>query len=108
MVPASRRVRSVPYRPLLPVFACAVLLAPLVVLPSAGQQASGPLYNVIPENQARVSRDHQGQPGVFVTLQFTIKRGADSQLATDVLKQEIVVMEDRRPVTELDIQQPGA
>jgi VWFA-related protein len=88
-----------------------LLLASLGVLPATSahaQQAPSPLYTVTPEKQAGVSRDQQGQAGVFVTVQFTIKRTTDGQLATDVARDEIVVMEDGRQITELDIQQPGA
>jgi VWFA-related protein len=90
---------------------CAILIVLLLATPQAAlvaQQPSAPLYTVTPEKQARVLRDQQEQPGVFVTVQFTIRRAVDEQLATDVAKDEIVVTEDGRRITELDLQEPGA
>lgn len=75
---------------------------------SVHAQPAAVLYQIDKQGQARTTRDHRGQPGLFVTVQFTIKRAADGQLATDVAKDEIVVEEDKRRVTDLDIQQPGA
>src|SRR5947209_6092484 len=49
---------------------------------------------------------HDGKPALLVKVQFKIERLADGQVATDVQKDEIIVEEDRRRVTELDIFQP--
>lgn len=54
------------------------------------------------------SRDKDGKPALFVTLQFKILRAADGRLADDINKEEIVVEEDGRRVTDLDLHQPGA
>jgi VWFA-related protein len=83
------------------------LMAVLLPFHATAQQPKT-LYDISKEGQARTSKDHQGKSGLYVTVQFTIKRAVDGQLATDVAKNEIVVEEDRRRVTDLDIYQPGA
>jgi VWFA-related protein len=86
----------------------AAILLTVFAPPVFAQPAATVLYQVDKEGQARTTRDHRGQPGLYVTVQFTIKRAADGQLATDVAKDEIVVEEDGRRVTDLELQLPGA
>jgi VWFA-related protein len=46
--------------------------------------------------------------GLYVTVQFKVRRASDNSVATDVAKEEIVVEEDRQKVAILEINQPRA
>lgn len=82
-----------------------ILLLLLVAVPALAQAPSSS-YQI--EKEGRVhstTRTHDGKSTLFVTVQFKITRpGGD--LAADVAKDEIVIEEDGRRVTELEIQQP--
>jgi VWFA-related protein len=84
-----------------------VAVSALFALPALAQSPKAQ-YEINKEGQTRIARDHLGKPGLYVTVQFKINRAADGRLATDVAKDEIVVEEDRRRITDLEIHQPGA
>ncbi len=97
----------------------AVIVVILLVsaLPALAQKPD-PLYRIEKEqiqkgtaSEDRVSvirrLDRNGRPTLYVTLQFKITR-ADGQQVHDVLPGEIVVLEDNRRVTELEIHSPTA
>jgi VWFA-related protein len=83
----------------------------LSVIPGAAQNPA-PLAYTIEIDQNKVFwafREPPGKPrGLYVTVQFTVKRVSDGSVATDVAKEEIVVEEDRRRVADLEIHQPRA
>ncbi len=79
----------------------AVLL--LTALPAAAQQTEPPLYKIEKEGRVRLS-NREGR--LHVTAQFRISRPGDAQAAADVAKEEIVVQEDGRRVTGLEIYRP--
>lgn len=88
-----------------------VLLAlTLLALPiEVEAQPTANLYRVeLDQQRAHVAtRDRQGKPALYITVQFKITQ-SNGQLATDVAKDEIVVEEDGRRITELEIFQPRA
>jgi VWFA-related protein len=54
------------------------------------------------------SRNSAGKPGLYVTVQFKIVNLVDGRLANNIDKEEIVVEEDHRRVTDVEIYQPRA
>src|SRR5262245_57240317 len=68
--------------------------------------ANAASYKVEKAGRTLVST-RDGQAGLFVTVQFRILRG-DGQLADNVSKEHIVVEEDGRRVTELEIHRPDS
>ena len=86
-------------------------LASLLVAlpPAAAQNAGGPEYHIDLDPDLVVSHpDADGKKGTYVTLHFKVRRGKDGPVADDVNKDEIVVEEDGKRVTDLEILQPKA
>jgi VWFA-related protein len=85
------------------------LILTLNLLPTVAAEPVQNLYHVeLDQQRAHVStRDRQGRPSLYLTVQFKITQ-ANGQLATDVAKDEIIVEEDGRRITELEIHQPKA
>lgn len=81
----------------------------LTAVPATAQGPGSALYRIeLDQRRPLVSaRDRQGKPALFITVQFQIVQTADGRLATDVARDEIVVEEDQRRVTELEIHQPA-
>src|SRR5262245_56793929 len=83
-----------------------ILLATLFVLATGSVlgQTGSPLYKIEKEGHVhQFTRDGK----LYLKVQFKIL-GSDSQMALDVLKDEILIEEDGKPVTTLEIQQPTA
>jgi len=87
-------------------FGLACLSSVLAVLPAAAQ---GPFqYKIITEPSVLTApHNSAGKTGLYVTVQFKIVNLADGALA-NVVKDEIVVEEDHRRVSDLEIYQPRA
>jgi VWFA-related protein len=83
-------------------FICPLLLG-AAISPAFAQSR----YEIVKEGQVHVLPVSVDRPGVHVALQFSI-RTADGQLVADISKEEIVIEEDGRRVTELEMQRPGA
>src|SRR5437870_3059148 len=86
-----------------------ILLTTGCLLLATGNSLSAPVQYKVEidnDNAHAAVRERNGQNALFVTVQFRIKRLSDGQNATDVGKDEIVVEEDGRRVTGLDIYQP--
>lgn len=91
----------------------AVLILFLSALPVTAQSPGPVLYQIVKEGgkDGKVlvtTRDRNGQPTLYVTVQFRIESAKDGQVATNVGKDEILVEEDKRRVTDLEIYQPRA
>lgn len=85
----------------------ALLLALLAADPAQAQ--SPHTYKILTEGRVHTSpHDSKGKSGLFVTVQFKIVNLTDGQLAGAIGKEEIVVEEDHRRVTDLEIYQPRA
>ncbi len=85
------------------------VLALLLTAPPAPAQASDNLYKITKEGRAQqATRDRNGTPTLYITVQFKIERAADGQPALDIPKEEIIVEEDRRRVADLEIYRPRA
>ncbi len=87
----------------------------LAVLPAASPgghpDSAGPEYRVKidPRTVVGFVRDEKGKKGLYVTLSCQVVRGGDKDqevVATDIARQEIEVLEDRKLVDELEIVQP--
>ena len=87
---------------------CGVLVAlPLTAAPPPSADALQ--YHIDLDPDLVVSHpDKDGKTGTYVTLHFKVRHGKDGPLADDVSKDEIVVEEDGRRVTDLEIFQPKA
>src|SRR5262249_49132220 len=84
----------------------ALLLAPPVtaqVAPPAAYRVELDRNNVVP-----FMRERDGRRALTVTVAFKVRRVRDNEIATDVAKEEIVVEEDGRRVTDLEIFAPRA
>jgi VWFA-related protein len=78
----------------------------LAALPALGQTPASP-YRIETEGRAfQTTRVRDGKSVLYVTVQFKISR--DGKMAFDVGRNEINVLEDGRPVTDLEIQMPTA
>ncbi len=93
----------------------AAILGGLAVLllasvpPAPAQNADPPAYHIDIDPDLVVSHpDQDGKKGTYVTLHFKVRRGKGGPVAEDVNKDEIVVLEDGKPVTDLEILQPRA
>lgn len=86
-----------------------LLTALLVFTPAPAQQAE-PLYRVeIDRNKVLpFVREVNGQRALHVTVGFKIRRARDNDIATDLVREEIVVEEDGRRVGNLEIFAPRA
>jgi VWFA-related protein len=92
--------------------ALAVLL--LAAVPGAAQHSGAYAYKVEidrdPEtkkpNVLHSFREVDGKQGLYVRVQFKVLRTSDGAVATDVTKDEIEVLEDRRRVQVVEISQP--
>src|SRR3712207_3639664 len=91
----------------------------LAVTPGAAQTDRPMAYRVQIDEDAggaqkvfAVRRERDGKHGLWVTVQFTLRRvqpdGTAGAVAVDVPRDEIVVHEDGRPVAELEVLQPRA
>jgi VWFA-related protein len=80
-------------------------------------QNQGPLYNIHKEQVVKQDRsedriyaarrpDRNGKPTLYISVQFKIAY-ADGQPANDVLPEEIVVKENGRRVTEVEVHSPA-
>jgi len=93
-------------------FSCAAVLGGLTVLllpvpPVDVRGAAPPEYHIDLDSDPVVShQDKDGNKGTYVTLHFKVRLGKDGPTVEDVTKDEIVVEEDGRPVTELEIMPP--
>jgi VWFA-related protein len=96
--------------PLLAAASLGALTAALLTAPSPAPAAGGaaPEYRIDLDPNIVLSHEKDAKKGLFVSAQFKVKRTADNSTAVDVNKDEIVVMEDGRPVEELEIFQPKA
>jgi VWFA-related protein len=85
----------------------AALFILLTALPAAAQ---GPFqYKIVTEpNVLTAAQNSAGKAGLYITVQFKIVSLAEGTLANNVDKDEIVVEEDHRRVTDLEIYQPRA
>ena len=93
-----------------PLRTCVVVL--LVALGLAGlpsrAQTSQARYKIEKEGLAyTTTRERDGKSAIYVTVQFKITH-PDGQLAYDVPKDDILIEEDGRRVTDVEIQQPTA
>ena len=87
----------------------AVGLSLLAALPGAAQTDDGSAdyrIDIDQKNVLSAIRERDGQRGLFVSLQFQIKRLRDDGLVTDVPREEIVVEEDGQRVAGLEVLQP--
>src|SRR5205823_502187 len=68
-------------------------LALLAATPGAAQHAAGVDYSVDIDQKSVFStiRERDGQPALWVSLQFQLKRARDGGVVTDVPKEEILV-----------------
>ncbi len=83
-------------------------LAAVLLLLSPPLRADTSAYRIEKAGRTLVStREQNGQPALYVTVQFRILR-ADGQVADDVAKEHLVVEEDGRRVTELQIHRPDS
>jgi VWFA-related protein len=82
----------------------------LAVTPGAAQDSGGPMYHIVrDDNVLRSFREKDGKRALYVTVQFTVRRGGkDGPVADDVSKDEIVVKEDGQKVADLEIHAPKA
>lgn len=86
---------------------CALCLAAALAAAAPGETPHR--YTIErPQSVATSTRPVNGRNAVFVTLQFRIRDAADKSIATDVSKDEIVVEEDGRQVSSVEIQAPAA
>ena len=82
-----------------------VLAAAVVLLPARGD--AGP-YTIEKAGHTLVStRTRDGQPALYVTVQFRVLRG-DGRPADDVGKEHIVVEEDGRRVNDVEVHRPDS
>jgi VWFA-related protein len=102
-------------------FSCVVLSAYCLVpsLPLAtAQENSESLYKIEKDRVEKAGRledriyavrrpNARGEPTLYITVQFKISR-ADGEPAYDVAPEEIVVKEDGRPVSNVEIHSPRA
>jgi VWFA-related protein len=77
----------------------------LAGVPVAAENDSAREYDIDLDPTVTKSDSHQGKKGLWVTLNFRVRRASDGALATDVSKDEIVIREDGEPVTDLEIVQ---
>jgi VWFA-related protein len=71
--------------------------------------AAGPIrYKIEIDSVFPASREVRGVPALYVTVQFRVLRADTATVATDVSKEDIVVLEDGKPVSDLEIFQPRA
>lgn len=86
-----------------------ILAAASALWPAWAQEQPALPYQVEFEQEGRVAlanHDGTGRPGLYVTLQFRVRRSADGHLVRDVAGEEIVVEEDGRPVTGAEVRRP--
>ncbi|MBY0521996.1 MAG: VWA domain-containing protein [Gemmataceae bacterium] len=86
----------------------ALLSLLLTTFPAVAQTSAPALYKIVKEEDRvqRSDRDRNGRLGLFITVQFKIVQIADDKAVTNVGKDEIIVEEDHRRVTDLEIFQP--
>jgi VWFA-related protein len=89
-----------------------VLLAALGLAAVSAVRAEGTrsdvAYKVAINNVVASTRTVDGVPGLYVTVQFTLRRADDGSIVTDVDKGDILVEEDGQPVSGLQLFQPRA
>jgi VWFA-related protein len=77
--------------------------------PIRGQDTSSavqPLYRIDDLRVHSAIRDRAGKPERYVTVEFTVKRASDGEPVADIGKDELKVLEDGLPVSDLEIYQP--
>src|SRR6266487_1817828 len=92
------------------------LAVPLIVLaitplePVHGQDKASspdqPPYRIDDLRVHSAIRDRAGKAERYVTVEFTVKRTSDGEPVSDIGKDELKVLEDGLPVSDLEIYQP--
>jgi len=88
-----------------------LLAAVLAFVPGRAARDGAPTdleYKIDEVKVFPVFRERDGRRALFVTVQFKIQRPRDNAVVTDVPADQIVVEEDGKPVTDLEIFQPRA
>lgn len=90
--------------------ALTLLVLLLTTALAAGDDAAPLPYQIEFDQRGpvRVTERHDGKPGMYVTVQFRIKRASDGKLVRDVGKDDILVQEDGRRVEPVDFHGPEA
>ena len=85
------------------------LTALLLAVPSpAADDAGSAEYRVEVDPNIVTSHERNGKPGTFVTAHFKLTRTADGKAALDVVRDDLVVLEDGKEVADAEILLPRA
>src|SRR5260221_10989520 len=86
-----------------------LFLAVMPLDPIHGQDNASsvaPLYRIDDPRVHSAIRDRAGKSERYVTVEFTVKRTSDGEPVADIGKDELKVLEDGLPVSDLEIYQP--
>ncbi len=85
------------------------LTALLLAAPTPAADAAGAAeYRVEVDPNIVTSHERNGKPGTFVTAHFKLTRAADGTAALDVVRDDLVVLEDGKEVADAEIFLPRA